>query len=106
MSGIRPKSPRATLLDRTGISGTSMLHRLGGRAEIPAPAPETEQAAPPAFPSGSRRLSDIPRDLQRPLESRLYHLRRVWNLTDEEISHKLDLRREDLDALARTAGMP
>lgn len=59
---------------------------------------------PEEYTPGTRRLRDLSRDIQRPLESRLYHMRRVNNWTDARISHELDLHPFDLDALAATAG--
>ena len=78
---------------------------------LQTPAERTAPARQPAKvyttarqATGERRLRDLPRDVQRPLESRLYHLRTVHHLTDEEISRKLDLHIDDLPALAATAG--
>jgi len=51
-----------------------------------------------------RRLRNLPRAVQRPLESRLYHLRRVYHWSDKRIAKALDLHPADLNALAATAG--
>lgn len=58
------------------------------------------------FTPGRRPLREIPRHEARQLEVRLHYMRRVHNLTDRQISHELDVRPEDLDALARTCGQP
>jgi hypothetical protein len=91
---------RETALDRTGIPCGSAINS--------SPWKEwTEARQSPAAPApGTRRLRDLPRDLQRPLESRLYHLRRVHHQDDNQISHLLDLHPDDLDALAATHGQP
>lgn len=67
-------------------------------------APREPDAA--TIPPGNRRLRDIGRDEQRPMESRLYHLRRVHGTSDAQISQILDLHPDDLDALAATYGQP
>lgn len=88
----------------------------------PAPQPPSYHGIPAAEPvalpagkrPGTRRLRDIPREEHtvngrrqpgtRQLESRLHHLRKVHHWTDAAISAELNLREEDLDALAATAG--
>ncbi len=74
---------------------------------VPAAAPELYPDPPsPAgrFPLGRRRLKDIPRALQRPLECQLRSLRRIPGKNAAEISSRLDLHPDDLDALAATGG--
>ncbi|RYD33544.1 MAG: hypothetical protein EOP86_13150 [Verrucomicrobiaceae bacterium] len=53
---------------------------------------------------GKRRLRDIPRDKQRPLESQLQSLRRAGRRSAAEISSILDLHPDDLDALSAIGG--
>jgi len=65
------------------------------------PAAEMEASL---YPPGTRRLRDLPREVQRPLESRLYHLRKVHRYSEARCSHVLDLHPWDLDALAATHG--
>jgi hypothetical protein len=70
-----------------------------------APKPPGRTALPAeTYPDGTRRLRDLPRDVQRPLESRLYHLRKVHRYSEARCSHVLDLHPADLDALAATHG--
>ncbi|MDB6132011.1 MAG: hypothetical protein JWM59_254 [Verrucomicrobiales bacterium] len=92
---------------------------------IPAPVPDGEfpaagnpEAGTPAVPAagsdipapavrlapGKRRLRDIPRDKQRPLESQLQSLRRAGRSSAAEISSILDLHPDDLDALSAIGG--
>ncbi|MES2708077.1 MAG: hypothetical protein V4726_15905 [Verrucomicrobiota bacterium] len=74
---------------------------------VPAAAPELYPDPPaPAgrFPLGRRRLKDIPLAIQRPLECHLRSLRRIPGKTAAEISSRLDLHPDDLDALAAIGG--
>ncbi len=69
----------------------------------PAPAPATAfvpvRYSDPPIPEGrfllsKRRLKDIPRALQRPLECHLQSLRRAGDKSTTEISSRLDLHPE------------
>jgi hypothetical protein len=55
---------------------------------------------------GTRRLRNIGRDEQRPVECRLRSLRHVQQKTDAEASAILNLHIDDLDDLAATHGQP
>lgn len=68
---------------------------------LPHYAPDID---PATLSPGRRRLKDLHPDIRRPLECQLSALRRKPQVTEAEISHKLDLHPDDLDALARTAG--
>lgn len=78
-------------------------NELPDRVAIPewhpdAPVPQSRREP------GKRRLCDITRDKQRPLESQLQSLRRLGRKSTTEISSLLDLHPDDLEALAATAG--
>lgn len=62
--------------------------------------PEAEKEWTP----GTRRLRDLPRDVQRPLECQQYALSRRTGVSRMEVSHRLDLHPDDLEALAATSG--
>ena len=96
------KAPRETALDRTGLPCGSAINSHAWQDWKDAEAGERLTAVLP----GTRRLRDLPREIQRPLEARLYHLRRVHRQEDDQISHLLDLHPDDLAALASTHGQP
>ena len=99
--GRRPVAPLLAALPKS-FSGaaplwyeTDVLH-----AERLVPVDPAEAGLSP----GRRRLRHLPREVQRPLESRLYHLRHVYRHSDLRCSHLLDLHPDDLDDLAATHG--
>lgn len=72
---------------------------------VPSPVRYADPPVPEGrFPLGRRRLKDIPRALQRPLECQLQSLRRQGGKSTGEISSRLDLHPDDIEALAATGG--
>lgn len=103
VTGARGKLPDAPLPPLARESGPDPLLKGLIKDVAKAPwAPKEPDAA--EIPPGTRRLRKIPRDEQRPLESRLYHLRHVYRESDAKISHLLDLHPDDLGDIAATHG--
>ena len=103
VTGARGKLPDPPLPPLARESGPDPLLKGLIKDVAKAPwAPKEPDAA--EIPPGTRRLKHIPRDEQRPLEVRLYHLRKVQQLSDVRISAMLNLHPDDLDALAATHG--
>lgn len=67
-------------------------------AWVQSPEPDRE------WTPGTRRLRDLPRHVSRPLECQQYALSRKHGVSRMEVSHRLDLHPDDLEALAATAG--
>jgi hypothetical protein len=103
----RKPNPEAVLpaLPKSFSGAAPLWYETDGKyASLARPVEPAAEMEASLYPPGTRRLRNIPREVQRPLESRLYHLRKVHRYSEARCSHVLDLHPADLDALAATHG--
>ena len=103
----RKPNPEAALpaLPKSFSGAAPLWYETDGKhASLARPVDPPAEVEASLYPPGTRRLRNIPRDVQRPLESRYYHMRHVHRYSGARCSHLLDLHPADLAALAATHG--